>query len=191
MIRVLKSCCRISTTKPRFYWDRKILRQGDNFDLNPFSGSDQDLLGLNSTFRNSLFYNRGKQNHSVTYTFITARNKNLLTTGAIENTNRSHQLQYQHLLKKSWLFDVNGKTISSETTTENYASRNYKIEGFMAGPKISYLFSKNASWDVFCEFQHKNNRIGALETLKQQRLGTSFTYSDKNSLPLKRGIFAV
>lgn len=164
--------------------DRKILRRGDNFDLNPFSGSDKDLLGLNSTFRNSLFYNRGKQNHSVTYTFITARNKNLLSTGSIENTSRSHQLQYQHLLQKSWLFDVNGKTIFSETATENYASRNYKIEGFMTGPKISYLFSKNASWDVFYELQYKNNRLGALETLKQQRLGTSFTYSGQKQFTL-------
>ncbi|KGO89689.1 hypothetical protein [Flavobacterium suncheonense] len=164
--------------------DRKILRRGDNFDLNPFSGSDKDLLGLNSTFRNSLFYNRGKQNHSVTYTFITARNKNLLSTGSIENTSRSHQLQYQHLLQKSWLFDVNGKTIFSETATENYASRNYKIEGFMTGPKISYLFSKNASWDVFYELQYKNNHLGALETLKQQRLGTSFTYSGQKQFTL-------
>lgn len=164
--------------------DRKILRQGDNFDLNPFSSNDKDLLGLNSTFRNSLFYNRGKQNHSVIYTFISARNKNLLNTGAIENTNRSHQFQYQHLLKKSWLFDINGKTIFTETATENYASRNYKIEGFMAGPKISYLFSKNASWDVFYEFQNKNNRLGALETLKQQRLGTSFTYSGQKQFTM-------
>ncbi|MGX7668894.1 hypothetical protein [Flavobacterium pedocola] len=164
--------------------DRKILRQGDNFDLNPFSGSDTDMLGLNSTFRNNLFYNRGKQTHSVTYTFLTAHNKNLLSTGSIENTSRSHQLQYQHLLKKSWLFDLNGKTLFSETTTENYASRNYRIEGFMAGQKISYLFSKNASWDVFYEYQNKENRLGALETLQQQRLGTSFTYSGQKQFTM-------
>ncbi|MEW5674719.1 hypothetical protein ABGT15_00210 [Flavobacterium enshiense] len=164
--------------------DRKILRQGDNFDLNPFSGSDNDLLGLNSTFRNNLFYNRGKQNHSVTYTFLTARNRNLLSSGSIENKNRSHQLQYQHLLKKSWLFDINGKTLFSETTTENYASRNYRIEGFMVGPKISYLFSKNASWDIFYEYQQKENKIGNAENLNQQRLGTSFTYSGQKQFTI-------
>ncbi|WP_313804813.1 hypothetical protein [Flavobacterium sp.] len=167
-----------------FLMDRKIFRNGSNFDLNPFSGSEEDLLGLNATFRNSLFYNRGKQNHSVTYTYLTARNKNLLSSGSIENTSRSHQLQYQHLLKKSWLFDINGRTIFSETSTENYASRNYKIEGFMAGPKISYLFSKNASWDLFYELQQKDNQIGSLETLKQQRLGTSLTYSGKKQFTM-------
>ena len=49
--------------------ERKIKREGDNFDLNPFAANDKNLLGLSSSIRNSLFFNRGKQNHSVTYTF--------------------------------------------------------------------------------------------------------------------------
>jgi hypothetical protein len=48
---------------------KKNKRTGDNFDLNPFSKSDENLFGLNTSFRNSLFYNRGKQKHSVTHTF--------------------------------------------------------------------------------------------------------------------------
>ncbi len=35
-------------------------------------------------------------------------------------------------------------------------------------PKISYLFSKNASWDLFYEYQKKENQIGDLEKLNQQ-----------------------
>jgi hypothetical protein len=31
-----------------------------NFELNPFSNSNENVLGLNSSFRNSLFYNRGE-----------------------------------------------------------------------------------------------------------------------------------
>jgi hypothetical protein len=55
--------------------DRKIRRDGDNFDLNPFGSSELDLLGLNTAIRNSLYYNRGKQDHSVTHTYLESRVK--------------------------------------------------------------------------------------------------------------------
>ena len=163
-----------------FLMDRKIIRGDGNFDLNPFSSNDKDLLGLNSSFRNSLFYNRGKQEHSVTLTYLQNRAKNLLSVGSQESNNRSYQGQYTHLVKKSWLFNFLTKTIESETVSENYSSKNFELRGYQLAPKVSYLFSRNASWDLFYEFQDKKNQINAMETLEQHRFGTSFTYnSDK------------
>lgn len=159
--------------------DRKIERNTDNFDLNPFSSSEQNLLGLSSSIRNSLFYNRGKQDHSVTYTYISNRAKTLLTVGSQENSNNSHQLQYAHLIQKTWLLNFNGQTIKSDTYSENYGSKNFEIEGYLVGPKVSYIFSRNASWDLFYEYRSKENQIGDLETLYQQRLGTSFNYASE------------
>jgi len=164
--------------------DRKIERNGSNFDLNPFNASDENLLGLNVSFRNSLFYNRGKQDHSVTYTYLNSQSKNLLSIGSLENSTSSHQLQYQHLYKKSWLFGLNSKTSKTASLVENFAFRDYTIEGYQVAPKISYLFSRNTSWDLFCEFQNKENKIGELETLKQIRIGTSFNYASEKHLTM-------
>lgn len=164
--------------------ERKIKREQDNFDLNPFSTNNKDLLGLNSSVRNSLFFNRGKQNHSVTYTFITNRLKNLQSSGAQESKNRSHQLQYAHLYKKSWLFLMSGKLLKSGSNSENYASRNFEITGQQLEPKISYLFTKNASLDIFYEMQHKENKLGNMESLKQNRFGTSFSFASEKKLTL-------
>ena len=160
-----------------FLMDRKIQRNSDNFDLNPFSKNNENLLGLNATFRNSLFYNRGKQRHSVSYTFLNNNTKNLLSDGSIESKNSSHQIQYTHLVKKLWLFTFNGKTIKSTTISDNYPTRNFNLKGFQVGPKVSYLFTKNASLDVFYEIQDKENTIANFETLKQNRVGTSFSYA--------------
>ena len=162
-----------------FLIDRKIERDSGNFDLNPFSSAEEDLLGLSLGIRNSLFYNRGKQDHSVTYTYLSNRAKTLLTVGAQENSNKSHQLQYAHLIRKSWLVSFNGQTLQSETFSENYGSRNFRVEGYMLAPKLSYIFSRNASWDVFYEYRDKENRIGDRETLAQQRVGTSFSYASE------------
>ncbi len=71
-----------------FLADRKIERNGSDFDFNPFATNDTNLLGLNSSFRNSLFYNRGKQKHSVTYTYLSSHAKNLLSVGSQENSNK-------------------------------------------------------------------------------------------------------
>lgn len=160
-----------------FIIDRKNRNDGDNFELNPFSNAIENVLGLNSSLRNSLFYNRGKQNHSTTYTYLENKTKNLLSIGSQQATNSSHKLQYSHLLRKSWLFGFFTKTIRTAIESENFVEKNYEITGYQLAPKISYLFSKNTSWDVFYELQNKKNQIGSYEQLVQNRFGTSFSYS--------------
>ena len=164
--------------------ERKIARNGDNFDLNPFSTSNQNLLGLNTSFRNSLFYNRGKQKHSVTYTFTNNRLKSLLSVGSQESKNSSHQLQYVHLLQKTWLFSLSSKAVNTNVASENYSSKNFEVDSYQINPKISYLFNKNASWDVFYEYQDKKNQIGEGETLLQSRFGTSFSYASEKKFTM-------
>jgi len=163
-----------------FLIDRKIKRNGANFDLNPFSDFDDSTLGFNTSIRNSLFYNRGKQKHSVTFTFIANRLKSLLSVGSQESNNALYQVQYIHLLKKTWLFSLGTELGETELFSENYSSKNYTINSVQLNPKISYLFNKNASLDVFYEFQDKKNLLGDSEQLTQSRFGTSFSYaSDK------------
>ncbi len=164
--------------------DRKIENKGDNFDLNPFSKSEENVLGLNSSFRNSLFFNRGKQNHSVTHSYILNETINLLSVGSQEAKNSSNQLQYNHLYRKSWLFGMFAKTINTAIVSENFPDRNFDIKGYQLAPKISYLFTKSTSWDLFYELQNKENQIGNLETLLQSRFGTSFTYAGQNKLTM-------
>ena len=167
-----------------FIVDRKIKSDGTNFDLNPFSSSNENALGLNSSFRNSLFYNRGKQKHSITYSYIQNQTKSLLSIGYQEAKNSSHQLQYSHLYDKSWLLGLFVNTIHTATKSENYPENNYQVKGYHLAPKISYLFSKNTSWDLFYELQNKENQIGKLETLLQNRFGTAFTFAGKNKLTM-------
>lgn len=167
-----------------FLIDRKILRNADNFNLNPFSNKEEELVGLNRSFRNSFFYNRGKQKHSTTYSYLLNESQNLLSVGSLSAKNKSHQMQYQHLVQKSWLFNFAGSSSVSESTSENYPSRNFEINSYRVEPKIGYLFSRNASWDLFYEFQQKENQIGAFETLKQTRLGTSFTFNSEKGFSM-------
>lgn len=167
-----------------FIIDRKTKNEGGNFELNPFNSSKENVLGLSSSFRNSLFYNRGKQKHSVTYSFLENKTKNLLSIGSQESKNSSHQLQYSHLYRNSWLFGASAKTIQTAIISENFPEKNYTLSGYQLAPKISYLFSKNTSWDIFYELQNKENQIGNLESLIQNRFGTSFSYAGEKKITL-------
>lgn len=167
-----------------FIMDRKVKNDGGHFELNPFNSSDENMLGLNSSFRNSLYYNRGKQNHSVTYSYLMNKGKNLLSIGSQEVKNNSHQLQYTHLYQKSWLFNWFTKTIKTTLVSEDFTEKNYDLEGYQIAPKISYLFSKNTSLDFFYELQNKKNQTGNLETLAQNRIGTSFSYAGEKKVTI-------
>ncbi len=161
--------------------DRRDLRKGEGFNFNPFTKDDEQLVGLSESFRNSLFYNRGRQKHSVTYTYLKNRTKNLLSFGAQENNTVGHQLFYNHLIAKSWLVSLSGKTSDSETHSDTYESKNFYVKNHSVEPKISYLFSRNASLDLFYEIQKKENLKADFETLTQHRLGTSFMYTSNNN----------
>ncbi|RVU91326.1 hypothetical protein EH230_10685 [Flavobacterium columnare] len=157
-----------------FLIDKKVKKEGERFDFNPFESSKDQLLGLTSNIRNSLFYNKGKQNHSVVYNFITNEIKSLLVADEIKNTNISHQLSYTHLLKKYWLLNISGSISENKVHSASYLSKNFQLIEKQFETKIGYLFSKNTSINLFYEIQKKSNKIGMFESLYQDRLGFSF-----------------
>ena len=159
-----------------FIMDSRVKSNTDNLELNPFQSSGEDILGLIKTFSNSLSYNRGKRKNSVTYTFTKNQSQNLLSIGTIKNDNNFHQLEYQHLLYNSWLIDMLGKTLANKTESKTFPEKNYTIEGYLWKPKISYLFSKNVNLDLFYEYVNKENHIGTMDVLTQNRFGTAFSY---------------
>lgn len=166
-----------------FLVERKIKKENSNFDLNPFSKND-NILGLNNNFRNSLFFNKGRQHHSVTYTYINNHAKSLLNVGSQENKSFTHQLQYAHLVAKMWLLKLASQTGNTKSYSENYSSRDYEIDNYSVSPKISYIFSKNASWDVFYEYKNQKNTINLMETLEQNQLGTGLTFNSEKGFTL-------
>ena len=154
--------------------DRKIRRDGNNIQINPFSSGDSEELALVSNFRNTLFFNRGRQHFTNSYTFISNINTNLLSTGLQENSLQSHQWDFLHKFGESWLLNTNLIFAENESISENFSNRNFKLNSNETNLKISYLFSDQKRFDAFYEFKIQENTSG-VETLEQQALGLSFT----------------
>ncbi len=185
----------VSETNAKKFWshfynqtsylvDRKINREENTFDLNPFADADDRQLALNKSVRNVLFFNRGKQHFTTSYTFLTNTARTLLSIGFQESKLKSHQLNFNHKFAQSWLLNVKGSLEENESLSENFVSRNYQIEETRVKPKLSYLLNDNVRFDMFYQYTSKDNTIGNLERLLQNNLGFSFTYNTAQKLGL-------
>jgi hypothetical protein len=164
--------------------DRKIRREGNNFNLNPFSSDAENQLAINKSFRNVLFFNRGKQRYTTSYTYLSNSNRTILSIGFQENKLQSHQLNFNHKFAESWLLNLKSSLEVNESLSENFASRNYNIDEARFQPKLSYLLNENARFDMFYQYTTKDNTIGNMETLKQNNYGVSFTYNNVQKIAL-------
>ncbi len=167
--------------------DSKQERFGTNFNLNPFD-LNSDILGLNLNIKNSLFLNRGKQRYSTTYTYVDSRNKTVFSTDSQENNTVSHQLQFSHKIGKFWLFDVTGVLAENESSSENFVTRNYKLENRTINPKLSYIYNKNARFETFYQLKNKKNQINDLEKLIGHNIGANIIFSNKERSSLNASV---
>lgn len=179
----------VSESKSKKFWshfynqtsyltDRKIKRDGNSFNLDPFENNEENQLGLQLNFRNVLFFNRGKQRYTTSYTFLKNTTRNILSIGFIENSLKSHQINFNHKIVESWLINLLATFDNNESISENFTSKNYNFDEARFNPKLSYLFNENSSFDVFYQYVKKENTIGNLETLKQNKYGASFTLAN-------------
>ena len=159
--------------------DNKQEREAGSFNMNPFDINAENLLALNYNLKNSLFFNRGKQNYSTTYNYIKSQNKTNYAVDELEGNIQLHQLQFVHKFKDFWLIDFKTDIASNQNNSLNYASRNYDIETYGFHPKLSYIYNNSNSLDFFYAFKNKENTIGEFETLAMHNLGASYRFSNQ------------
>lgn len=154
-------------------------RRPNSFQLNPFDFEENSLISLNLSFRNSLYFNKDLQKHSVTFTYGNTNLKQQFLIGNQENDIVLNQLDYAHRLAKFWVLEFTGNTSINTLATENFPDRNYELNGFELNPKVSYELNKNNRFSGFYHFKNKENLIGNLETLDQQKFGLEYYYIGK------------
>jgi len=167
-----------------FLMDRKVKRDNDIFIPDPFEDGGENELASVSNFRNALFFNRGKQKYTTTYTYLSSTNRNFLSIGLVEVKLNSHQFNFNHKIWTNWLLNLRGALGENKSITENFENRNYTLETSEINPKISYLLNAQTRFDVFYQFLQKENQIGGLEQLDQQKIGVSFSYSNAQKIAL-------
>lgn len=167
--------------------DSKKERAGANFDFNPFK-IDEGILALNFTLKNSIFYNRGKQQYSTTYTYLKSNIKTAFSVGDQENNSTSHQLLFNHKIGKFWLIDIKGLVSETKSESQNFSSRNFLIDSYEVAPKLSYIYSNNSRFEIEYNFKNKENQVNSLEALQLHKLGANFIYAKNQKFSLNASV---
>ena len=96
----------------------------------------------------------------------------------------SHQFSFIHKFQECWLVNIQFNFDDSESLSDNFYSRNFRIVTQRVLPKVSYIFNENAQFDLFYQYSAKDNEIGQQEQLKQNNFGLSFTYNNPKAIAL-------
>ena len=158
-----------------FLIDRKDKNRSEKIRLNPFHSIEDEQLALQSNFRNQLFYNRGKQHYTLSYSYSDMKARNVLSFGYITQHTLSHQFNFSHKIQNQWLLSLQANADQNRSESENFSSKNYRLKETLLNPKLSYLLDDNKRFDVFYQYQKKNNSIGDMEQLSQEKYGVAFT----------------
>lgn len=146
--------------------------------LNPFSGLD-NALALNFHFKNSLHYNRGQQRFSTTYTYIKGKNNSRFSVSNQSQAQEIHQLDFNHKIGKFWLFSMLNSLGNNQSTSPQFANRNYFIKQYNFQPKISYLYSYFSRLELMYSYKDKRNTLGDLETLKVHTAAANLIFTKR------------
>lgn len=161
--------------------NNELKRNPNSFNLNPFNVNKEQQISVNFNIKNSLYFNRGLQNFSTTYTFANANNKQQYIIGSQSTETSYKQLEFQHLLGKFWLVDLQGKLSENNLETENFNNRNYQINSYAFQPKISYVLDTENRFSAFYHVKDKKNKVAEFEKLKQQKIGIEYFYQGKST----------
>jgi hypothetical protein len=166
--------------------DRKTRQNDENRLLNPFTSdvADSLLLGLNSSFRNSLFFNRIDPVWSIEHNYSDNSNKQLLTNGFETRTSQIQELEGRLTISRRYTFRLSLVEGREGREASYSANRRYSIQERSLNPSLEWQPDRNLRLTAKAGVTEKENDSDAGERAQLSRLGMEARLSsvDKGSL---------
>lgn len=119
---------------------RKSLALGD-FEFNPFKYEvlDTALITLNTSYLNSISFNRYSGEWGIDISNVQNTGKALLTYGYESRKLHDWIVKLRWMLSRSISFDINSRKGLSALYTPRFSNRNYEIDHYSTEPRISFI----------------------------------------------------
>ena len=173
---------------------KKNIARGD-FEFNPFKSNvlDTSLLTLNTSFLNSISFNRYSTKWGLDFSNVQNTGKALLTYGYESRKQEDWLAKLRINLSNTFTFDVNNRKGFLALYTPSFGNRNYELNIYSTEPRISFVrgtvFRIQASYKL--ESKKNNPAFGGekstsnslnLESkynvLQNSSINARFTYSN-------------
>ncbi len=176
--------------------DRKTTDTTNEQRYNPFltDVNESTLQALNSSVRNTLFYNKLSTSFGADLTIQNNANKVLLSNGLESRRVTLQRLNIRWNYSKSVVVKVALTDENRSSAATNTLGRNYNINAKKVSPEISWQPNNKLKLSVISDFSDKfNAQEGAEDTAELLTFGTQGRYSQpgKGTLELEANIIKV
>jgi len=160
--------------------DRKTTDTHPEEAYNPFLKSvlDTSLVTLNSSFRNSVFFNQNDPVFGIDYNFQDIRGKSLLTTGFETRTNDFNEIRIRWNLNKTYGLILTSDDGVKSSSSQYFTSRNYNLTYFQTEPK--FTIQPNTKFRLTFNYKYAqkiNSPEDGPETVFSNTLGAEIKYN--------------
>lgn len=157
---IRKFLCHFSN-QASFRIDRKTNEESEKTAYNPFitSINEATLVALNSSIRNTVFYNRSHPKFGLDYTYQKLDGKSLLTSGFDSRSIEQHELRIRWNLNRKFTF-ISFQEIGTKSNSSDYTiGRNYMLNIMSIKPKISFQPNTAFRVSLLNETSKKQNAL--------------------------------
>jgi hypothetical protein len=155
---------------------------------NPFlqQTSDSNIVGLNSSIRNTIFFNQLNPKFGADYTYSDTRTKTVLEEdGAQSRQNLYQQLHARCNFTTKWMIEGEGKLGDDISSSQYFSANNFYIAYYELQPKVTYQPSTSFRVAVLFTYTDKSNypsEGGGLSTQKNYGVELKYNVLKKGSL---------
>jgi len=166
-------------TQTVFSTDRKTNQENFWSAINPFRTDvlDSSLRSINSSFRNTVFFNRSNSKFGLDYSFQSISNKSLLINGFESRSNTFHQIGSRWNITRKFTLNVGYKDGKKGNNQQFLSSNSFDLKYFEIEPKLSWQPGASFRWSINFRYSEKNNMSEIKETAYVRNLGTEIKYN--------------
>lgn len=163
--------------------DKKTTGEEIASALNPFSRdlADSILVSTNSSYRNTVFFNRSDPKYGADYTWQINQNKALLVNGFDYRQLAAHLLTLRWNMTREWQLIVSYEQQEQLNSSDFFPERDYRINAVNWEPKITY--QPTNAFRIIGSYRRSNkqNQEGGQEQLAENRLSIETRWNSINS----------
>ncbi len=143
---------------------------------NPFQQllADTILVGVNSSMRNTLFFNRTNAKFDAQIGFFANQNKVILTTGFEDRQNQENYLKFRWQILSALTFSTEVANGEKSADSELFNERDFDLRFQRIQPSLNYIPSQN--WRIQVDYRFKNQENSGGETATNHALNSSINY---------------
>jgi hypothetical protein len=175
----LKFVSRLSN-QTTFRINRKTTSESQTGDIfNPFifEIADTSLMNLNSSFRNSFYFNRTNPVFGFDYTYQYLSSKALIANGFDARDQFFHQLNIRYNITRKFTLKTNGEIGNKRSGATYTSSRNFDIDYFNTELNFSYQPSTSLRFTLFGIYKNKLSQSLEKERAQILDIGSEFRFN--------------